>query len=591
MTAVVRTISGNRRTGTVLLAAFIVILAGLSLFGSLGRAQPANLVDQTSATFGIGRDTVFVTPKAEVATSLAVPAGVPQSDVTWRLIAGDATTTGTGADVAFTAPTSGRVVLFAEAHVDARVIRVRTAFKVVGAGRMVGTKVETRGTVLVDGGRAVQGEALRAGTEVDARHGVIAYVARATASGSITGKLEFSGSKFVVSAEQVGASRRLNTITVSKDPTGAPATLHAKIQHQDGVRYVKVASPDAVAMVKGTTFDVIVDGDGTDIAVEDGLLGVYDPTRPFAVPEDVATGESVGADRVDVVAGQLDRTALGDANPDDLYGDYAPSVENFDATQTRQSVFEPLDPSEFERMRQEHPDAMDELLGDWYLQAPQQFGDMFDQWANEHPNTVKDVMRDWQRDPVDGGLKPPPPPTSGTTPVQCQTCPPPCSTCGTYQPPSTCTTCSPCTTCSTTSPPPTCTTCNTYTPPPTNCTTCNTTQPCSTCGTYTPPPPPTDCTTCGTYKPPPTDCTTCNTTQPCSTCGTYTPPPTDCTTCSTTQPPPNNTCSTCTYQPPPTTTCTTCSTTSGQTVPSGTTEPKPAPLPIKAADLKPLPTE
>jgi hypothetical protein len=307
----------------------LVAAIGIAIFAWGSQISGSADANAAVATFGLGRDTVSVTPGVKVSAFLGQPAGSSDGDIDWRLsgigsAAERIAVQGHGPNVVFTAPTSGGVVLLAHVNVDGEDVTTRTTFDVVSVDAVVGVNVTTRGSVSVDGGRAVQGEALLSGAKIDANHGEIDYMVKATANGTQAGSIRAAGSSFTASA-RVSGVRVVNTMAVSRSPGGAVRALDAEVEHVDGVRYVEVQTPDVVAMVKGTQFRASTDAAHSWIEVNDGDVDVYDRFRMYIPPQGVGAGESASVEASDFarsvedwhwVEGSAALDALPSASPD-----------------------------------------------------------------------------------------------------------------------------------------------------------------------------------------------------------------------------------------------------------------------------------
>lgn len=284
-------------------AAVVLILQTSSNAGS-STAQD----DGASNVLGLGRSTVHMTAGSAMQARLGVPRGTSVSDVHWKLEGSDIAKSGSGDEVSFTAPDSGFVTLTVHAEHEGRKLTSRTKLDVMKVEDLAGSDLKYHGTVMIDGGRAVSGEAFTSGTKVDAERGDVSYVARAAIDGSLRGRLTYSGTMFTVTAEERG-TRVMNGVEVGRTTTGS-RKLHVEAEHLDGTRYVKVTTPDSVAMVKGTGFDITVSGTSSSVSVVHGVVYAVDRFRYYVASRDLTAGQRMDVAAVDVALAAADAGAV-----------------------------------------------------------------------------------------------------------------------------------------------------------------------------------------------------------------------------------------------------------------------------------------
>lgn len=243
----------------------------------------------SSTKLGLGRELVYTTSGADVRATMRVPAGVSANEIRWTLKGSGLDLDGEGAVVAFTAPKSGNLTLTATAQVGLGKETTTTTFSVVPAGQAPAAELSTAGRVTVDGAPAVQGEALLDGMRVDSTGARVSMRVHATVDGAVNGLISLQGTDFTVASRQVDGDRVLNTFTVNSK-SGKTKVLRADVEHLDGVRYVAVQTPDAVAMVKGTAFVTTVNDEGSDITVDHGVVRIMDRHRKRVETQDLTAG-------------------------------------------------------------------------------------------------------------------------------------------------------------------------------------------------------------------------------------------------------------------------------------------------------------
>lgn len=266
----------------------IVVIVLLIRIG--GSSVESTQSHQDRQVFGLARSHVFITPGTSVSGMLQVPRGRSSSSVTWEVDGDQLHVTGSGPQVQFVAPMQGGVRMTARATGPHGSLVSHTAFTVVSSVNVAASEVAVRGDVLINGEPAIHGEALASGTRIDATHGEISFRSSASIDGSLGGRTRYGGTLFTVRARGEG-TRVVNTVVVDRDTTGT-RKLHAEVQHLNNARYVTVQSPDAVAMVKGTGFDVTVSPTGSHVAVQHGVVFTLDTYRYFAQPEELTAGQS-----------------------------------------------------------------------------------------------------------------------------------------------------------------------------------------------------------------------------------------------------------------------------------------------------------
>ena len=263
-----------------------------------------------------GRPVIHVAPASNVGGTFALPAGTDPTKVQWQLRTSKGVlASGTGTAYLFKAPATGSAQLVATAGSATSATNV-----VVTADNLaVGTRLHaTTGTVLVNGGPAVEGEVLVDGDKVDASAGTVEYLARVAATGTARGKLTMTGAKFTVSATATGGQV---TNHLKLDRAATTQKLVADVQHVDGSRYVDVTTPDAVALVKGTHFIVTLSPTDTQVAVDNGWVVVQDRRAGTnGAAYDVRTGQSItvpstGTQPATVQGGQSAPSTSEDAPP------------------------------------------------------------------------------------------------------------------------------------------------------------------------------------------------------------------------------------------------------------------------------------
>lgn len=259
----------SRKTWAAPYAVAALVLALLAGGVVLFASPSGNSAD---GRFGMQREVIHATAGDELAGRLLLPSGVDAADVRWKVTAGgDTLARGTGATWRVTAPTAGDARL--TATISGTELEDVTKLTVLDPSDALGRDVSVTGRVLVDGGRAVQGEALVQDVEVDATGGSISFTALARLDTGLTGRVQLEGTKLMLRSTAEGSTVR-NVVELERVVGDEEQLLVADVQHLDGTRYVEVETPDAVAMVKGTRFWVRVDESGTDVAVDHGWVVV-----------------------------------------------------------------------------------------------------------------------------------------------------------------------------------------------------------------------------------------------------------------------------------------------------------------------------
>lgn len=300
--ALTRSLRDLRHVAILAAAAIVAIIAAVVILRTGGgSSSSAQRAEGAAAMFGLGRSTIDVTPFATVSGALQVPDGVDEDSVTYTIKGGEGAdqvnVSGDGPEFVFDAPNDGEVELRAIAKLHGDTITARTTFYVGEPTTFAGTDVSTKGTVLVNGGPAVAGEALAPHAKIDATEGEITYLARASSDGATAGRVTFSGTEFEVSYEVQG-QQVLNTVDVTRDGTRVKK-LSAKVEHLSNQRYVAVQTPDAVAMVKGTEFDVTVRPGSSEVEVDVGVVHTADRFRYYVAPQDITADERMSFDAVE----------------------------------------------------------------------------------------------------------------------------------------------------------------------------------------------------------------------------------------------------------------------------------------------------
>lgn len=302
----------TRHVLVIAAALSVAAMAAVMILRSDGATAGAG-AEGAAAVFGLGRDVVAVTGGGKVSGSLQLPVGYDERDVRFTLRGGSGAdqvdVSGRGVEFEFVAPKAGEVQLDATVDGEAGHIRSSTTFTSGSHLDFVGTDLRYRGRVLVDGGRAVMGEALPRGTRIDARRGWVSYRAHASADGGLGGRLEFRGGRFEVNASVDGA-RVNNEVDVMRSRTEVEE-VHLEVEPVAGKqRYVRVNTPDAVAMVKGTAFVVRVEPDASQVNVEEGVVLTWDRFRYYRSKRDLIADRSM---RVDALELAVAADALSDA--------------------------------------------------------------------------------------------------------------------------------------------------------------------------------------------------------------------------------------------------------------------------------------
>lgn len=380
-------------------AALLLLAVGVVL---LGRSPSA----PHSGEFGMQRTSLRTVPGSSLAGRLQLPTGVDAQDVRWQATHdGETIASGSGATWRLTAPASGSVRFSARVAGSDR--RTSLVIAVVDPGTVVATDVVVTGRVLVDGGRAVQGEALQAGAEVDATAGSIAYTATARTDTGLDGRITLEGAELTLDAEAAANGRVRNVISLERDEDG-DQLLVADVEHLDGTRYVEVETPDAVAMVKGTRFWVRVDDAGTDVAVDHGWVVVEERADEDADAVDVRDDSSTLVPRVDA---KDDEAATADRPL------VVRKVEDFDAVvdEHRTRVREDLEAEQEPLEVAPAPQQPNQPQQDQQPQQPQQPDPGTTPPTDGGGGNAKPPKQ--PKPPTDGGTAPTPvkPPADGTT--------------------------------------------------------------------------------------------------------------------------------------------------------------------------------
>jgi len=310
--AIARTLPSDLRFKAIIAAALLVALLAAVAIGRMDSGTSPD-GEGAAAVFGLDRASVAITPGVAVSGALAVPQGYAEGAVSYSIRGGSGAdqvnVSGQGVEFAFEAPRTGEVQLTARVDGPDGKHTTSTSFVVSPALEFVGTELEYRGEVRVDGSRAITGEALPRGTRLDASNGEVSYVANAAADGSITGRLRFEGSAFAVDATVDGA-RVKNEVTLTRDREQT-STLDVEVEPVSGKhRYVTVNTPDAVAMVKGTRFTVTVAPEASQVDVEEGLVFAWDRFRYYMAGKDMPVEESL---RVEALEFAMAMDSLSDA--------------------------------------------------------------------------------------------------------------------------------------------------------------------------------------------------------------------------------------------------------------------------------------
>jgi hypothetical protein len=282
---------GDLRHTAILAAAGIVALAAVAAIFMTGGDSTSRGDEGAASLFGLGRSSVSTTPGAAIAGAMQLPAGYTEQKVRYTITGdGEAATlniVGRGVEFEFTAPATGTVWLRATATAaNGSTIHTKTRFVLGDPGTFAGIELRYDGKVRIDGGRAVTGEADRAGARIDASHGTVSYLARVASDGSTTGRIEFSGSDFQAGYMDKGRGQRTNMVEVTRDGTKV-SKLHVEAESHPESHYIEVSTPDAVAMVKGTGFDVTVSPGASRVDVDHGVVGMYDRFRYYVSPRDL----------------------------------------------------------------------------------------------------------------------------------------------------------------------------------------------------------------------------------------------------------------------------------------------------------------
>jgi hypothetical protein len=260
----------SRKTWAAPYAVAALVLALLAV-GVVLFASPSS--DAADGRFGMQRDVIRATAGDELAGRLLLPTDVDAADVRWTVTAGGETLArGSGATWRVTAPAEGSATL--AASVSGSDLETSTKITVLPVDEVLGRGMTVTGRVLVDGGRAVQGEALVQGVEVDATGGSFAFTALARLDGGLSGRVQLEGTKLTLRSERGEGGQVRNVVELDRAAGTDEQLLVADVEHLDGTRYVEVETPDAVAMVKGTRFWVRLDERGTDVAVDHGWVVV-----------------------------------------------------------------------------------------------------------------------------------------------------------------------------------------------------------------------------------------------------------------------------------------------------------------------------
>lgn len=310
----VRTIGDLRHRAILLLAAVVAVLALVAIVRAGSGDSSRASAEGVASLFGLGRSTVSVTPRVEVSGAMQLPEGYAEQDVRYTIQGGsgadNVNVVGDGVEFSFTAPAEGQVTLKATATLRGEAITATTRFVVGDPGSFAGTELAYRGRVLIEGGRAVTGEAVRSGARIDASKGEVSFLARVASDGSDTGRLEYSGTEFQVDYEDKAGGRRLNQVVVARE-TGKVNKLHVEAEPKPYARYAEVSTPDAVAMVKGTGFDVVVSPDASKVEVDHGVVRTWDRFRYYIKARDLVADESMRVDALDlVIAAELASKAM-----------------------------------------------------------------------------------------------------------------------------------------------------------------------------------------------------------------------------------------------------------------------------------------
>lgn len=284
-------------------AAIATLIVAVVLIVRIDGSDSASAVERAfdGGVLGLGRSTVLITPGTMVSGELGAASGVADDSITWKLDGDDLHLHGSGRAFSFTAPQSGELKLKVTARSGAESESDSTTFRVVGATDLAVSEVSVRGEVQINGGRPVQGEGLRTGTKIDARMGEISFRSLASIDGNLGGRTTYSGTMFQVSAQRRG-TRVMNTVSIERDHMHV-RSMHVEVEHLNNARYVTVQTPDAVAMVKGTGFDVSVSATSSSVDVDHGVVFTVDRMRMFAQPRELRAGDSY---EIEAVSSQSD---------------------------------------------------------------------------------------------------------------------------------------------------------------------------------------------------------------------------------------------------------------------------------------------
>lgn len=364
----------------------IIVVAGIVSYMLMAGGSADLTKQDAQAALGIGRPVINTSAGATIQAAIGTPAGTLANSVKWRA-RGDLDTQfapagGAGKSLELVAPDKGTVIVEISAKVHGQLVHSTTKIVVLEDAKFVGTDVTTSGKVMVDDGAAVQGEGLLQGAHVNAEQGSISFMVKAKADGTLRGLLQADGI-FTVSAKNVGENR-LNRLSIKRDPNGT-RKMTTEVEHLDGTHYTQVATPDSLAMVKGTKFTTTVTPSGSSTDVIHGVVGVMDRFRNYVREQDLTAGE-----HTDVEASPESRAA--EDWTDALTG--PPTADGETA---------PVTAPEQEPMQDEHADHATPVSND----------------VTDHQVSNTPSNQSGDSGPAAGATQPPPPPptTIGTAPL------------------------------------------------------------------------------------------------------------------------------------------------------------------------------